>query len=151
MPSRVYRGPNDRQPKTISNRTVNGALLPCTAVFVTATQFNQAASASGGRLALLANRDFYGLNHFSAADPLTTAYTTGDTGVAFIIEPGQEYQWAMAAGTYTTGQELTVGASGRLTAAAAGNIVVAYFDGPGATLAAGALGDVIVAPFYTKA
>lgn len=151
MPNRVYRGPADRQPKTISNRTVNGALLPCTAVFVTATQFNQATAVSGGRLALLANRDFYGVNHFNVNDPLTTAYTTGDTGVAFVVEPGQEYQWAMAAGTYTTGQELTVAASGRLAAAASGNIVAAYFDGAGATVAAGALADVIVAPFYTKA
>ena len=151
MPSRVYRGPEDRQPKTISNRTVNGALLPCTAVMVSATQFSQATSASGGRLALLANRDFYGVSHFNATDPLLIAYTSGETGVAFVIEPGQEYQWAMAAGTYTTGQELTVGASGHLTAAAAGNIVVAYFDGAGAALAAGALGDVVVAPFYTKA
>ncbi|WP_343639018.1 hypothetical protein [Roseateles sp.] len=151
MAARVYRGPQDRNPKTLSNRTVNGALLPCTAVVVSATQFSQATAVSGGRLALLADRDYYGVNHFNANDPLKTAYTSGDTGVAYILEPSQEYQWAMAAGTYTNGQELTLGAGGRLTAAASGNIVVAYYDGPGATKAAGDLADVITAIFYTKA
>lgn len=151
MPNRAYRGPQDRQPKTISNRTVNGALLPCTAVTVGATQFSQATSPSGGRLALLANRDFYALGHFDSTDPLKTAYTSGDTGVACQLEPGQEYQWAVAAGTYTNGQELTVAAGGRLAAAAAGNIVVAFYDAAGATKAAGDLADVVIANFYTKA
>lgn len=153
MASRVYRGPADRQPKTISNRTVNGALLPATAVTVSATQFSQATAPTGGRLALLADRDFYSAsaNAFNSTDPLATAYTSGETGVAYVLEPGQEYQWAMAAATYTTGQELTVAASGRLAAAATGNVVVAYFDGPGAAVSAGALADVVIAPFYTKA
>lgn len=149
--NRLYRGPADRQPKTISNRTLNGALLPATGVFVSATQFSQATAPTGGRLALLGPRDFYGLAHFDATDPLTTAYTSGETGVAYVLEPGQEYQWAMAAGAYANGQELTLGASGRLTAAASGNVVVAHFDGAGATLAAGALGDVVIAMQYTKA
>jgi hypothetical protein len=151
MPNRVYRGPADRQPKTLSNRTVNGALLPCTAVLVSATQFSQATSASGGRLALLGSRDFYGTAHFDATDPLLTAYASGDTGVAYVLEPGQEYQWALAAATYTHGQELTVGASGRLTAASAGNIVVAHYDGATGAKSAGDLGDVVIANAYTKA
>ena len=59
MANAVYRGPSDRQPHTISNRTVSGALLPCTFVFIGASQFTQATAISGGRVALLASRDFY--------------------------------------------------------------------------------------------
>lgn len=151
MASRIYRGPADRQPKTISNRTVNGALLPGTAVAVTATQFNQATAVSGGRLALLANRDFYSEGHFTATDPTMTAYTTGDTGVAFVLEPGQKYLWAAAAATYTNGQELTIAASGRVAAAASTNVVVAYFDGVTGSKSAGELIEVEIANFYTKA
>lgn len=151
MPNRVYRGPADRQPKVLSNRTVNGALLPATFVTVNATQFSQATAVSGGRLALLSNRDFYGTDFANSNDPLLTAYTSGDTGAAYVIEPGHEYQVAMAAATYTNGQELTVAASGRLAAAASGNIVVAYYDGATGAKSAGDLGDVIIAPFYTKA
>ena len=39
----------------------------------------------------------------------------------------------------------------RLAAAASTNIVVAHYDQAGATLAAGALADVVIANFYTKA
>lgn len=151
MPNRVYRGPADRQPKVLSNRTVNGALLPATFVTVNATQFSQATAVSGGRLALLANRDFYGTDFSNSNDPLLTAYTSGDTGCAYVVEPGQEYQAAMAAATYTNGQELTVAASGRLAAAVSGNVVAAYYDGATGAKSAGDLGDVIIAPFYTKA
>jgi len=101
--------------------------------------------------ALLSDRDFYSLGQFDANDPLKTPYVSGETGVAYELEFGQRHMWAMAAGTYTNGQELTVGAAGRLTAAAAAGIVVAFFDGPGATLAAGDLADVAIANFYTKA
>lgn len=143
MPNTIYRGPANRAPRTISDKTVAAALLPGTAVFV-GTTLTQAASASGGRLALLSNRDFYDQS-------VTTAYATGDTGVAYRLDPEMEVLWAMAAGTYTTGQELTVAASGRLAAAVAGNIVVAHYDQAGATLPAGALADVVTANRYTKA
>lgn len=151
MTNRVYNGPQDRQPQTISNRTVSGALLPCTAVAVGPTQLTQATGTSGVRLALLANRDFFSLGQFDAVNPLLTPYVSGETGIACELEPGQRYTWAMAAGTYTSGQELTVGAAGRLVAAASLDTVVAHFDGPGATLAAGALADVAIANFYRKA
>lgn len=144
MANRVFRGPANREPHTISDRTVSGALLPCTGVVVGSTQLTQATSASGGRLALLANRSFFGQS-------LMDAYVSGDTGIALRLEPDFEVQWAMAAGTYTSGQELTVGASGRLQAAASGSIVVAYFDQAGATLTAGQLADVVIANSYTKA
>lgn len=136
--------------RTISDRTVSGALLPGTAVFVGATQLTQATAASGGRLALLGDRDYYGLSA-ATTEPLLTPYVSGETAIAYLLEPDHEVQWAMAAGTYTNGQELTVSASGRLAAAAATNIVVAHFDQAGATLAAGALADVCIANFYTKA
>jgi len=147
--NRIFRSAR-KIPRVISDRTVSGALLPATAVFVGATQLTQAAAVSGGRLALLGDRDYYGLAS-SATDPLLTPYVSGETGAAYLIEPQDEVQWAMAAGTYTNGQELTIGASGRLAAAASGNIVVAHFDQTGATLAAGALADVCVCNFYTKA
>lgn len=151
MAKRIYTGPQDRQPKTISNRTVAAALLPGTAVNVGAATLAQATAPTAVRLALLADRDFYSTDQLTAGDPLKTAYASGDTGVAYELEPGQRYMWAMAAATYTNGQELTVAAAGRLAAAATTNVVVAYFDGPGATLAAGDLADVAIANFYTKA
>lgn len=150
--NRVFRSVKE-DPRVISDRTVSGALLPCTAVFIGATQLTQATSASGGRLALLGNRDFYGTtaSGFTATDPMLTAYTSGETGLAYLLEPTDEVVWAVAAGTYTNGQELTVAASGRLAAASTGNIVVAYFDQAGGTLAAGDLADVCIANFYAKA
>lgn len=149
MANRIFRSARGN-PRTISDKTVTGALLPGTAVFVGATALTQAAAASGGRLALLGDRDYYGLST-AATDPLMTPYVSGETGIAYLLEPQDEVQWAMAAATYTTGQELTVAASGRLAAAVTGNIVVAYFDQAGGALAAGALADVCIAPFYTKA
>jgi hypothetical protein len=150
--NRVFRSANEN-PRVISDRIVSGALLPCTAVFVGATSLTQATAVSGGRLALLGNRDFYGTSAsgFTATDPMMTAYTSGETGLAYLLEPQNEVVWAMAAGTYTNGQELTVAASGRLAAAATGNIVVAHFDQAGGTLAAGDLADVCITNFYSKA
>lgn len=157
MANTVFRGPADRQPKTISDRTVSGALLPCTLVFVGATAFTQATAVSGGRLALLSNRDFYSPmgSAFDSTDPLTTAYTSGETGVAYEMEPGQVYQIAAAAATYTNGQEVTAAAAGRVAAAASTNIVIGHIDlGAGVSsrvVAAGELIDVVVANRYTKA
>jgi len=149
MANRIFRSGREKA-RTISDKTVTGALLPGTAVFVGATALTQATAVSGGRLALLGDRDYYGLSA-AATEPLLTPYVSGESGIAYLIEPDHEVQWAMAAGTYTTGQELTVAASGRLAAAAATNIVVAHYDQAGATLAAGALADVVIANFYTKA
>lgn len=148
MPNRVYRGPMTRQPEAVSGKTVAGAYLPCTMVSEGASTLTQ-ATAFGPNLRLLANRDFYSTGWDNATDPLLTAYASGDTGIAFKLEPGQQYQAAMAAATYTFGQELTVGAAGRLVAAATGNIVVAFARDAGAK-AAGALMDVEIANHYTK-
>jgi len=152
MANRVFRSAQECA-RVVSDRTVSGALFPATAVFIGATQLTQATAASGGRLALLGDRDFYGTfaSGTSATDILKTPYVSGETGLAYLLEPDHEVSWAMAAGTYTNGQELTVAAAGRLAAAAAGSIVVAHFDQAGATLAAGDIADVVVANFYTKA
>lgn len=147
--NRVFRGA--RSPRSISDRTVSGALLPCTAVNIGATQLTQATSASGVRLGLLADRDFYSTGWNNATNPLTVAYTSGETGIALLLQPGDDVTWAMAAGTYTYGQELTVAAAGRLAAATTGSVVVAHFDQAGATLVGGDLADVCVSNFYTKA
>ena len=150
--NRIFRSARDNA-RVITDRTVSGALLPGTAVFIGATTLTQAAAVSGGRLALLGDRDYYGATAagFNATDPLLTAYTSGETGAAYLLEPQDQVQWAMAAATYTNGQELTVAASGRLAAAVATNVVVAHFDQAGGAIAAGALADVCVTNFYTKA
>lgn len=147
--NRIYRGPTDRQPVTVSDKTVTGALLPGTFVVEGASAFTQ-ATAPQGHIRLLSNRDFYSTGQFDSTDPLLTAYASGDTGVAYKVEPGQEYQAAVAAATYTFGQELTVGASGRLAAATTGQVVVAFAREAGAK-SAGALIDIEIANFYAKA
>ena len=152
MANRIYTGPQDRQPKTISNRTCAASLLPGTFVSVLIATVAQATSPSGVRLGLLGERDFYSTGQLDANDPLKTAYASGDTAVVYEVAPNERYMAAVAAATYTNGQELTVSASGRLAAAAAGNIVVAYYDGPnGVARSAGDLVDVSIANFYTKA
>jgi hypothetical protein len=152
MSNRIYTGPQDRQPKTISNRTCAASLLPGTFVSVLISTVAQATTPSGVRLALLGERDFYSTGQLDANDPLKVAYASGDTAVAYELEPGQRYMAAVAAATYTNGQELTVAASGRLAAAATGNVVVAYYDGPNSVArSAGDLVDVCIANFYTKA
>lgn len=151
--NRIFRsGSGVPRPRTISDKTVSGALLPGTAVFIGATQLTQATTASGGRLAILGDRDYYspqGIN--TNLDPLMTPYVSGETGVAYLPKPDDEFAMALAAATYTTGQELTVAAAGRLAAAASGNIVVAHYDQAGKAVAAGELADVVISNFYTKA
>ncbi|KQP02465.1 hypothetical protein [Pseudorhodoferax sp. Leaf265] len=151
--NRIFRsGSGVPRPRTISDKTVSGALLPGTFVQIGATQLTQATSASGGRLAILGDRDFYSTQGVGTnTDPLMTPYASGETGIAYLPKPDDEFAVALAAGTYTTGQELTVGAAGRLTAAASGGIVVAHYDQGGKTVIAGELADVVIANFYTKA
>lgn len=152
MGNRIYTGPADRQPKTISDRTCAAALLPGTFVSVLVGTVAQATAPTAVRLALLGERDFYSTGQLDANDPLKVAYASGDTAVAYVLEPGQSYQVACAAATYTNGQELTVAAAGRAAAAASTNVVVCYYDGPNSVArSAGDLIDVVIAPFYTKA
>lgn len=150
MPSRAYRGPNDRQYKTVSDKTVAGAYLPCTFVTEGASALTQ-ATAFGPNLRLLLDRDFYSASaaSFTSTDPLLTAYASGETGVALALEPIQVVQVAVAAATYTFGQEITVGAAGRGAAAASTNVVVGFARGSGVK-SAGDLMDVEICMPYVK-
>lgn len=147
--NRIYRGPQDRQPKTVSDKTVAGAYLPGTFVTEGATALTQATAFAPG-LRLLSDRDYYSLGALDANDPLKVAYASGDSGVAYKLEVGQQYQGAAAAATYTFMQELTVGAAGRLAAAASGDKVVGFALAAGAK-SAGDLLDFEVANIYSKA
>lgn len=151
--NRVYRsGSGVPRPRTITDKTVTGALLPGTFVFIGATALTQATAPTGGRLAILGDRDYYAAGGIGlTTDPLLTPYASGDSGVAYLPKPDDEFACAMAAATYTTGQELTVAASGRLAAAASGNVVVAHYDQATKAVAAGELADVVISNFYTKA
>lgn len=151
MANRIFRtGSTTPRPRTITDKAVAAALLPGTIVLVGATQLTQATAVDGGRLAVLGDRDYYSsLGISGATDPLLTPYKAGETGVAYLPKPDDEFLCAMAVGAYTYGQELTVGAAGRLAAAVAGDTVVAHFDQPGKTVTAGELADVVIASFYT--
>jgi hypothetical protein len=151
--NRIFRsGSGVPRPRTISDKTLAAALLPGTAVFIGATQLTQATAVSGGRFAILGDRDFYASGGIGlATTPLMTPYASGETGIAYLPKPDDEYAMALAAGTYTFGQELTVAAAGRLAAAASGNIVVAHYDQIGKTVSAGDLADIVICNFYTKA
>ena len=149
MSNRAYLGPNDRQVKTVSGKTLGAALLPCT--FVTEAETSMAAAtAFGPNLRLLLNRDFYDTDFFDTSDPLLTAYASGDTGIAAVLEPGQKYLVALAAPTYTWGQEITVAAAGRGAGAASTNVVVGFTRFAGAK-SAGDLGAVEICMPYVKA
>lgn len=145
----MYVGPNDRQPHTSSNKTLAAGLLPCTFVTESATQFAQ-ATAPGPNVRLLGPRDFYSTGQFDANDPLKTAYASGDTGVAYHLEPTQRYLVAMAAATYTWGQEITIAAAGRGAGAVSTNLVIGFARGSGAK-SAGDLMEVEIALPYVKA
>jgi hypothetical protein len=151
MPGRAYRGPAEREPVTITDKTVASALLPCTFVTEGASAFT-AATAYGPMLRLLGTRDYYAdvANFFTTTDPALTAYTSGDTVQAFVLEPGQTYQVAMASATYAFGQEVVVAAAGRAAGAATGGVVVGFCKFAGAR-AAGALGDIEICMPYVKA
>ena len=151
MPNRIFRnGSTTPRPRTITDKTVAAALLPGTFVLV-GDQLTQATAVDGGRLAVLGDRDYYSsLGIGGATDPLLTPYKAGESAVAYLPKPDEEFLCAMAAGPYTYGEELTVGAAGRLSAALEGDTVVAHFDQPGKTVTAGELADVVIANFYTR-
>jgi len=149
MANVIYRGPVAREPQTI-NGLVAGAYLPGTVVSYDGTNLTEVAGsvaslagATAERVMILSNRRFYDQGP-------DTAYASGDTGVAYRAEGDQEYQGRFAAGTYAKGDLLTV-TTGQFAAAAAGDVVVAYYDGAGATLSAGDRDDVVVANSFVAA
>lgn len=140
----IYRGPvtSGWQPRTVSDKTVAGAYLPGTFVEEAASTLVQLTTALAKLPMILSNMEF-------KDQDIDTAYASGDTGVAYHLEPGQVYQARLAAATYAKDAPLTIGASGRLTAATAATPVVAFFsDIPGA-YSAGDLADVVIANTYT--
>jgi len=138
----IYRGVNADM-KTITDKKVAGAYLPGTFCTSSATTLTQSTTAAG-RQFLLANREFMGQ---SIAD----AYPSGDTAEVYELIPKEPYVARFAAATYTFQQELTIGAAGRLVAAASTNIVVGFYAGSGVALSAGDLDDFVAADQYVKA
>lgn len=138
----IFRGPTEKQPITVSDKLVAGAYLPGVFVEATATQLALITTAIAKRPLLLSNREFY-------EQDVATAYASGDSGVAYELEPGMVFQARVAAATYAKGAPLTIGASGYLTAATAGTVVVAFFDDTPGAKSAGDLVDVIIANSYT--
>lgn len=143
-PNVVYRGPADRTPKTVNDRRVTGALLPGSFVEDSGTNLVQLTTAVAKRPLVLGIQDYVGQHP-------DTAYVSGDTGVAYEPNPNEVYSARMAAGTYAVGAPLTIGAAGRLTAAGAGTVVVAFFDDTPGARAAGDRADVRIANSYTAA
>ena len=140
----IFRGPTRIQPETL-NLPVAGAYLPGILVTSSGAALTVATAADmGEKLYVLSNADYVGQD-------LATAYTSGDTGVAYDALPGQVYQTRLAGATYAKGDKLTIGASGYLTkVASAGDVTVAYFDGTAGAVTAGDLADVIIAAGGTK-
>lgn len=143
MANNIYRGASNVAPETI-NLPVAGAYLPGTWVDSDLSELTQITVAAGKRPLLLANRSFYDQD-------TATAYTSGETGVAYRVTPEMPVQCAMAAATYAYGAELTISTAGRLAAATSGDVVVAFFDQAGGAVTAGELADVVIANFYVKA
>jgi len=128
VPNNVYIG-GPRRP-LIVKLPVASSMLPATAVVARDFAFFQAESVSG-RVCLLGFRDYFGANFTGINGPDMDRYQSysfagGDAAQAYVLEPGQRFLWAVAAGTYNTGHEMTIGASGRLTAATFGQTVVAH-------------------------
>lgn len=141
-PNVIYRGPSDRTPKTVNDRKVTGALLPGSFVEDTGTALVALTTALAKRPLVLGIQDYIGQHP-------DTAYVSGDSAVAYEPNPNEVYSARLAAATYTANQPLTIGASGRLTAATAASVVVAFFDGTPGAFAADARADVRIANSYT--
>lgn len=141
MANVIYRGPVEREPKTIT-LPINDNSAPGVVVKINAGKFEAATDAKGRRF-LLANLRFTG-------QTIEQAYAKGDTAVAFRLEPEHEYYAQLAADTYAPGDELTAKADGKLAKATAGDVVLFYFDEPKERTVSG-YGDVVVANSYVKA
>jgi hypothetical protein len=141
----IYRGPIKDQPETVSNKTVAGAYLPGIIVTEGASALTVATGSDMETdLLILSNADF-------AGQDVATAYTSGDTGVAYRPRPGELYQVRLAGATYAAKATLTVGASGYLEATSTAEKVVAYFEGTAGAITAGTLNDVRIANSFLTA
>lgn len=143
MNNLIYLGAISDQPRTVS-RPVTGALLPGTAVKDTGAALVQLTAGGDDRILILGNRDFFTQTN-------TDAYVSGETGHAYRLRLEDDYNVALAGATYAVGDELTVGASGRFTAATSGSRVVAFYNGTAGAVTAGDLQPVVIANSYVKA
>ncbi|SMB87973.1 hypothetical protein SAMN05660772_02788 [Pasteurella testudinis DSM 23072] len=148
MSNVIYRGPVEREPKTI-NLPIKEALKPGTVVKIVDGKFEKATDAKGRRF-VLQNSRYLG-------QTIHDAYKAGETAIAFRLEPEHEYFLQLKDGAYTHGQELTIDTDGKLAPATAeGDVVMFFFDeakGRTVTEASSkhkAFGDVVVANFYSK-
>lgn len=141
----IYRGPIKDEPETVSDKKVAGAYSPGLLVTESATQFTVATASDIEKdLLILSNRRFYG-------QAVSTAYASGDTGVAYRPRPGEVYQVRLAAATYAKGDKLTVGASGYLEATSTSERVLAFFDDTPGAYNAGDLADIRIANSFLTA
>lgn len=144
MANVIYRGPIKDEPETV-NKPVAGAYLPGILVTESATALTVAVAADMEKdLLVLSNARYVGQD-------VATAYTSGDTGVAYRPRPGEIYQVRLAGATYAYNAPLTVGASGYLEATSTAEKVVAYFQGTAGAITAGALADVRIANSFLTA
>ena len=135
MPNVIYRGPAGQIPSTL-NLPIAAALKPGLAVVSDGSQLSAAADASAEVMILGQN--------LHLGQGVDQAYESGNTAVAHLMESGQLYSVRLAAGTYSMGQALSVGAGGLFEAAGA-NRPVAYYRGEPGAVAANNLADVAVA------
>ncbi|HDR1174444.1 hypothetical protein ACFGWO_07530 [Pasteurella multocida] len=144
MANVIYRGPVEREPKTI-NLVINDTSSPGVVVKLNAGKLEAATDAKGRRF-LLANRRF-------AGQTIDQAYTKGDTAIAFRLEPEHEYYAQLADDTYQPGDALTAKTGGKLAKAVAGDVVLFFFDEQKQRQITGGKGwgDVVVANAYVKA
>ena len=141
----IYRGPIKDEPETVSDKAVAGAYSPGILVTEGASAFTVAtASNMEDDLLILSNRRFM-------EQDVTTAYASGDTGVAYRPRPNEVYQVRLASATYAKGDTLTIGASGYLTKTSTADRVIATFDDTPGAFAAGALADVRIANGFLTA
>ena len=139
MSNVIYQG--TKQDKATESLPVATALTP--GIFVSIVGGEFVGNADGkARLLALSNRQFID-------DDIETAYSAGETAIAWEVEANDPFQMRAVTGNYTDQQELMLSAGGLLTAATAGNVVVAHVDGAKNLTSEGFL-DVIAADKYTK-
>ena len=141
MSNVIFRGPlygNGSNPQTVT-KIVKNASLPGVMVVINGDdELEEAAAGGAGRLFVLSNLASY--------QDIRTAYTAGESGVAYRPTPNLEFYCQTVAATYAKGDELTVGAGGALTKVVSeGDVIVAYADEAKTTSSSDLFLDVVMA------
>ncbi|HMN76702.1 MAG TPA: hypothetical protein PKC97_11595 [Burkholderiaceae bacterium] len=130
MLNRIYLGPADRQPHTVTGVLGLNDLLPGT--FVTPGSgeppFQLQVAYSGTRRPLILDfQDALDAPTVGAQPArINSPIKQGNSVVAYVPESGQHYQARFAEGDYSTGDPLEVDSNGRLRHVGAGRIVAYY-------------------------